>query len=177
MVAADHRIETALRIAANKGHSAFVAKCLLGGGVQGDAAALLIAVSRNDADVLQLLLQAADVSVAWGLKEFMQLPLARLLQHLPQADEDDDGMQLPPLKSSSSSSSSLLLLSSSSSTTTPSHWAATAASPLECLLLDRIAQSCPYTHRQLQRAMTVAAAAGLSEVSGWFSATDGLSHV
>jgi hypothetical protein len=144
-VAADHRIETPLRLAVSNKNKILVSKCLLGGGVQGDSAALSIAVSCNDIEVLLLLLQAR-VSAPWGLRDALQLPLARLLTLQPPSDEEPRSTQLVV-------------------SATSSHWAATEVSAHECLLLDEIAKGCTYSLRQLQRAMTAAAAEGLTEAS------------
>lgn len=149
VVAADHRIETALRLAVYHGHKALIAKCRLGGGVQGDYTSLAIAVSRKDVDVLLLLLQAAHNAVPWKSQEALQLPLARLLTLFTPTDDDvDDRAQ-----------------SKEAAVTADSHWASSELSPQECSLLDQIAQGCLYSRQQLQRALTTAAAAGLSEVS------------
>jgi hypothetical protein len=126
--------------------------CRLGGGVQGDLGALMIATSSNDVDVLLLLLQAAHPSVAWALPETLQLPLARLLTVLSPADDCDEKTCTEQQVASTGSS----------------HWASSEALRTECLLLDQIAEGCPYTLRQLQRAMASAAAAGLPQVGGNF---------
>ena len=159
VVAADHRIETALRLAVYHGHKALIAKCRLGGGVQGDYASLAIAVSRKDVDVLLLLLQAAHNAVPWKSQEALQLPLARLLTLFTPSDDDDDRAQCKQ-----------------AAVTADSHWASSEVSPQECSLLDQIAQGCLYSRQQLQRAMTTAAAAGLSEVSRPFLRNDQISE-
>jgi hypothetical protein len=159
VVAADHRIETALRLAVYHGHKALIAKCRLGGGVQGDYASLAIAVSRKDVNVLLLLLQAAHNAVPWKSQEALQLPLARLLTLFTPSDDDDDRAQFKQ-----------------AAVTADSHWASSEVSPQECSLLDQIAQGCLYSRQQLQRAMTTAAAAGLSEVSRPFLRNDQISE-
>jgi hypothetical protein len=141
------------------GHKALIAKCRLGGGVQGDYASLAIAVSRKDVDVLLLLLQAAHNAVPWKSQEALQLPLARLLTLFTPSDDDDDRAQCKQ-----------------AAVTADSHWASSEVSPQECSLLDQIAQGCLYSRQQLQRAMTTAAAAGLSEVSLPFLRNDQISE-
>jgi hypothetical protein len=133
-------------------------KCISGGGVQGDAAALLIAVSRNDVDVLLLLLQANLTSIPWESNDALQLPLSRLLLLSPPKVDDDDCMYSMESDSTSAKTQS-----------TSSHWALTVASPKECLLLDQIANGCLYSPRQLHRAIEAAVTAGLKEVNIFFS--------
>jgi hypothetical protein len=134
-----------LRLAVRNGHKHLVAKCCTGGGVQGDACALMIAVSSNNTDVLLLLLQAASAVVTWGAQEAMQLPLARLLTLVPPARHDDEETRAAEPQAEAG-------------------WACDELSSNECHLLDRIAHGCPYTLRQLQRAMAAAAAGGQAEV-------------
>jgi hypothetical protein len=155
IVASDRRIETALRLAVLNGHRDLVAKCLLGGGVKGDAAALSIAVARNDIDVLLLLLQSDLNSTSWESKDALRLPLARLLT-LPFPSDDDEDC----IRSVGSASTGALPKAV--------HWAYTQASPQQCLLLDQIAEGCPYTPPQLHRAIEAAVSAGLNEVSEFF---------
>lgn len=134
-----------MRLAVRNGHKHLVAKCCTGGGVQGDACALMIAVSSNNTDVLLLLLQAASAVVTWGAQEAMQLPLARLLTLVPPARHDDEETRAAEPQAEAG-------------------WACDELSSNECHLLDRIAHGCPYTLRQLQRAMAAAAAGGQAEV-------------
>jgi hypothetical protein len=133
-------------------------RCISGGGVQGDAAALLIAISRSDVDLLLLLLQANLTSTPWESNYALQLPLSRLLLLFPTNVDDDDFMYSMELDSTSAKTQS-----------TSSHWALTVASPKECLLLDQIANGCLYSPRQLHRAIEAAVTAGLKEVNIFFS--------
>ena len=126
----------------------------MGGGVQGDAAALSIAIDRNDVDVLLLLLQATVISMPWDSKDAFRLPLARLLT-LPFSAVDSAGSIYSSESGSASAEAHLATM----------HWASAQASPQECLLLDRIAECCPYAPRQLHRAIEAAISAGLKEVS------------
>jgi hypothetical protein len=109
----------------------------------------MIAVTRNDSRVLLLLLQAAEPSSSWEINEALQLPVGSLLMLLPQTEDDDERARS---------------LQKASPVPLPS-WSSCDVPPSHCLLLERIAQSCPYTPMQLQRAMAAAAAAGFPEVS------------
>jgi hypothetical protein len=105
----------------------------------------MIAVSSNDVDVLLLLLQAASAVVTWSVQDAIQLPLARLLTLVPPSHLDDEEPRAAELQEAI-------------------NWACDDLSSSECHLLDQIALGCPYTLRQLQRAMAAAAAGGQAEV-------------